>query len=229
MRVNVDQRRLHGVDLTGMATGPLSPTFALRDKILYFGLSSDAVVTAATRVSCDLGQDVMHSAGFAAASKLLDSVDSTAFDYCDIPATAPAAYAGFPAAGAQLRLMLASFDITLPPIQLPPLAQLQPHLSPLFEATWADSNGVYSRSISPFPGSGLLLASPQQLTLEIATVSTAASLLQSAGNMMRQHAPRANKPGGDIWTSAALHDLIPQAGRWALLRSLAEKQPPDSF
>jgi hypothetical protein len=72
---------------------------------------------------------------------------------------------------------MAGFDIAMPTIELPAIAQLQPHLSPLFSASWADGNGVYSRSVSPFPGSGFMLGSPQQLSVGISSTRTLLYLL----------------------------------------------------
>jgi len=57
----------------------------------------------------------------------------------------------------QLYLGLADmFGIETPPMVLPPLNKIRPHLSPAMSATWSDAYGWYAISVEPFPGSTLL-------------------------------------------------------------------------
>ena len=66
---------------------------------------------------------------------------------------------------------MSMFGIEIPKIELPPLDQLKMHLSPALSVKWADADGVYSKSISPFPLSTQLLGDPQQTMVSATTVS----------------------------------------------------------
>ena len=49
------------------------------------------------------------------------------------------------------------------PIAIAPLHEITPHLGPVAEMSWMDDKGLHSRSISPFPGAGML--SPDLFTM----------------------------------------------------------------
>ena len=169
--VNAEQKTVKGIDLTSAVTKFASPTFAVKDKILYLGLSPDSVVNSATLPGAARAKDLLHTPNFVAAVKRLGVPNFASFDYCDIPDTAPAAYNSFGEAGRQMRQVMAMLGVDVPKVELPPLDQLKTHLSPALAVSWADANGVYSKSISPFPGSTFLLGDPQQSMVAMTTVS----------------------------------------------------------
>jgi prepilin-type processing-associated H-X9-DG protein len=48
------------------------------------------------------------------------------------------------------------FGAKTPPLVLPTLNKLMPHLAPIAGASWVDKTGWHSKSVSPFPGSQVL-------------------------------------------------------------------------
>jgi hypothetical protein len=170
--VNVDQKRFKGIALTSAVTKYVSPTEAMKDKILYLGLSADSVVAAANAAA---DGNLLHSEHFLAAQKKLGLTQFASFDYCDLPSTAPAACKNFGPAGEQMSQMLKMFNVEMPRVELPSVEQLPAHLSAALSVSWADADGVYSKSISPFPGSVQVLGDPQQMMVSATTVSTLAA------------------------------------------------------
>jgi hypothetical protein len=185
----IDQKNVKGLDLTSAVTKLMSPTVTVKDKVLYWGLSSDSVVTAANAAATASPNDLLHNPDFLAIEKKLGVTQLAGFDYCDLPRTAPAAYANFGAAGDQVRQLLSTMNIDFPKIELPPLESL--HLSPAMSVTWSDADGIYSKSISPFPGSEEVLGDPQQAMVSASTVSgLAAAVVLPALNKARASAAR---------------------------------------
>jgi hypothetical protein len=169
--VTAEQKTVKGIDLTTAVTQYASPTFATSAGVLYLGLAPDSVVSAANAPAVKPGVDLTHSASFVAAVQRLGVQHFAAFDYCDLPRTAPQAYEYFGPFGVQVRQLMRQFNIQMPTIKLPPIEQLKAHLSPALSVSWADADGVYSRSISPFPLSTHLLGSGQQAMVSAGTAS----------------------------------------------------------
>jgi hypothetical protein len=188
--VSIDQKRVKGIDLTSAVMQVVSPTEAVKDKILYFGLATDSVVAAARAPATIPPNDLMHSPDFLLAEKNLGVSKFASFDYCDLPKTAPAAYGNFGKVADQLKPMLDAAKIDLPKVQLPPIDQLAAHLSPALSVSWADEQGVYSKSISPFPGSCDLLGDQQQSMTMVSTFAGAVAIAMPALGHARTQAAR---------------------------------------
>ncbi len=185
---NAVQAKVKGLDVTSAVTSFASPSFVVNDGILYFGLSPDSVVASATVPTSPPGSDLLHSDGFVAAKKRLGVRKFAAFDYCDLPVTAPRAYDNFGAAGAQIRKLMDLAGVEIPRIELPPIDQIRAHLSPALSVNWADADGIYSKSVSPFPGSTHLLGDPQQTMVSATTISAITTLIAPLIEKSRQKA-----------------------------------------
>jgi len=146
------------------------------------------VVTAATRTPTPPQQDLLHSPDFLAAVKRLGTPNCLSFDYCNIPDTAPGAYDSFPSEEKQIHDAMKSLGLDLPAIELPAIDQLRPNLSTAFSASWSDEKGTYARSVSPFPGSMLLLGDPQQMKVVVTGLSELMSVAIPAIKQERDRA-----------------------------------------
>ncbi len=188
--VTADQSTVKGVDVTSATTKWVAPTFAVKGKVLYFGMAAEPVVIAANSPATVDGKDVLHSDGFTAALKRLGSPSYVSFDYADIPQSTPAALDSLNASSQQVHDILGSFGIEYPQIELPKAADLKGHLSPALSICWADATGVYSRSTSPFPGSDLLLGDPRESLVGVGSVSLVAGVALPAVAKAREAARR---------------------------------------
>jgi hypothetical protein len=188
--VTADQKTVKGIDLTSAVTKWVSPTFAVKGKVLYLGLGVDPVVTAATLLDIKPGKDVLHSAAFTAAAALLGSPAYASFDYADLPQSTPAALDSLNASSKQVHQILGSLGVDYPELNIPKAADLKGHLSPALSVNWADASGIYSKSISPFPGSAMLLGDPQKSLVGIGAVSAVTSIAVPALAKAREAARR---------------------------------------
>lgn len=99
------------------------------------------------------------------------------FDYCDLPRTAPEAVKNFGGAGDQIKKVLGMMGIEMPIVNLPAFEQIKPLLSPALSVSWVDADGVYSKSISPFPLSSCLLGDPQQSMTALGAVTATTAIV----------------------------------------------------
>jgi prepilin-type processing-associated H-X9-DG protein len=189
--VTIDQKTIQGVNVTTatVAAFGLMPSMAVNNGILYLGISPMDVAQAATAADVT-DADITHRPGFADAAKRLNAPAVTAFRYVNLPQVAPATYARLAAGLATLRQMSQNLRIQLPPIVFPPLDQIQANLSPALSVKWADANGIYGKSITPFPGASTLLgSSPDELTT-VGAAALGTSILLPALNRSRETANR---------------------------------------
>jgi prepilin-type processing-associated H-X9-DG protein len=186
--VTVDQKSIQGITVTTATAAGFAPSMAINNGILYFGISPFAVAQAASAPDAtDI--NITHRPGFADAAKRLNAPTITGFNYVNLPKTAPAVYAVMAVGLNALHQLGESNGIHVPPLSLPPLDLLQANLSPALRATWADADGIYNKSISPFPAATVLGNSPDQLT-SVGTVALATSILLPSLNRARETANR---------------------------------------
>ena len=69
----------------------------------------------------------------------------------------------------------ATQGIEIPPILIPPLDKLQPHMTPAMSVTWTDETGWHQKSVTPFPGASIL-GSQQSLLLGQSALMTSVLL-----------------------------------------------------
>ena len=97
--VNAVQASVKQVDVTSAVTKFVSPSVAVKDGVLYLGLTPESVVTSATVSANPPTTDLLHSDSFLAAVKRLGVPNFASFEYCDLPNTASRAYDNFGPAG----------------------------------------------------------------------------------------------------------------------------------
>jgi prepilin-type processing-associated H-X9-DG protein len=185
------QQKIDRVDLTSANSPQLerfvgTPTFALQDRILYFAASPEASVAAVTLPAVPEQNDFLHNATFAEALYRLHVPSPASIDYTNLPLTAPRAYERLKGEQSALAAIAKMAGLELPELQLPPIEKL--NLSPAISVSWADNNGVYTKSLSPFPGSAALLGDPQESVISVAAVATVAAVVVPAIAKAREQA-----------------------------------------
>ncbi len=214
--VDIDQKTVRGVDITSAVTKVAAPTFAVKNKVLYVGLSPDAVVAAANIPDVSAGRDILHSDVFKSAMNGLAPGDGGSFFYSDVSSTAADAYEKFPEEQKQLQKTLKQFDIDLPAIEFPSLGEIKPHLSPIVSVTWADAEGIHSRSVTPFPGCALLMGDSQEMLAATTTASAIGSIARPAIMAERERVRRTQCASNERQLGVAMmlyskdnHDQLP--------------------
>jgi type II secretory pathway pseudopilin PulG len=173
--VTAVQSTVNHIDVTSAVTTVASPSVAVKGDVLYFGLTPESVVAAATNPDVPPPANLLRTDHFLSAVKQLNAADLASFNYSDLPLTAPKAYDNFAKLQQQLGTILSPFKLDLPQITLPPLDQLR--LSPALSACWADADAIHWKSISPFPLSTALLSDPQQAMVSTGVVAAGAAIL----------------------------------------------------
>ena len=130
-----------------------SPAWAIRDDVLYVGISKAAVQHAMDNAAT--AGSITENPTFAALKKELGADQISGFDYLDLPKVAPEEYP-------MLQHLLTELKV---PYTLPPLEAIAPNLSPYLKVAWTDAAGYHAKSIGPFPFSGVVL-SPYQVNMQ---------------------------------------------------------------
>jgi prepilin-type processing-associated H-X9-DG protein len=186
--VTASQQQIDGVTVTTVTTPQASPSWAIKDGILIFGTSAENVAKAANTAVGD--QNVTQNPKFTTIRDQLGLSADSAFDfsYSDLPTTLPPIYSAMGPAYGMIRGLVSNAGVTLPDLKLPPVDMIKPLLSPAMKATWADANGIYSKSLSPFPAA-LAMGNPQTLT-SVGGVALATSIMLPSLNRAREQANR---------------------------------------
>lgn len=141
-----------------LAVPLVTPSWAVQDGNLYVALYPQAVVAAAAQVS-GKGKSILENPKFVAMQKRLGGSAAGSMQFLDLPSTAADNYGSWVALS-RLSGFGDLFGVQSPPMLLPPVNRLMPHLSPAGQVTWTDAQGAHLHSLSPFPGSELLGGDP---------------------------------------------------------------------
>ncbi len=129
----------------------LNPSWAVTNGRLYFGMMPQGIAAAANQTT--QARSILDSDNFQAIVKTFSQQNIIAMQYLDLPKIAPEGYALLN----QIISMVNTLGkVNVPPTILPPLYQVLPHLNASSSVSWADGNGFYMDSRSPFAGSSLL-------------------------------------------------------------------------
>jgi prepilin-type processing-associated H-X9-DG protein len=188
----IGQQEANGVQVTTVSAGQLSPSFTVKDGILYVGANAQMVIAAATADANDgAAVDFLHRDSFVAARQRLGAPPTIGdFEFYDLPKTAPLAYNMVGVMLGAARSAAAINKLDLPDITLPTLAQVTPMLSPALSASWADDRGIYSKSVSPFPGSTFVAGDPPRALISVGGAAMVVSIMLPAFNRARETANR---------------------------------------
>ncbi len=167
----------------------VGPSWAVADGRLYLGLFPQTVVSAIDLGGAK-GGSILDNPEFQAIKKRLGVTAASSIDFFDLPKTAPEGYTTIIAIS-RYAAMADLFGIKSPPMLIPPLHKLLPHLAPAGSATWIDAEGLHYKSICPFPGSELLGGQANFLTgAPMATSAVMVSIMLPALNSARERANR---------------------------------------
>jgi prepilin-type processing-associated H-X9-DG protein len=188
IHIQFRQADLHGVKLHYLATPALSPSWAIANGRLYISLYPE--ITAAAVGASDGKNSILDNVSFSAMRTRLAPAPGqtlTAINYIDLAQFAPHTYASW--------VMLTRFagfadlfGIQSPLQIMPPLSTIMNELTPAASVSWTDNAGLHSRSISPFPGSQLLMIDPTSMYQQSAPML--ASMLLPSLNRARTMANR---------------------------------------
>ncbi|HSV14776.1 MAG TPA: H-X9-DG-CTERM domain-containing protein [Tepidisphaeraceae bacterium] len=180
--VTASQSQSGDLTVTTATVKEFAPSFAIRNGIVYFGMSPDAVTAAATMADVTGSTVATQRDVFTAARQRLGvSGDLTGnFSFANLPETAAGAYKSLGQESKLVHDLAVSSNIPWPEIDLPTFEELKPHLSPAVSLRWADDAGIYTKSISPFPLSGALLGDSQSAVMSSGAVAAIASVVAPA-------------------------------------------------
>ena len=153
--IAIRKTRAAGMTISYLATPFLSPAWGVKDGNLYVGLYPQVVAAAAAHVSSG-APNLLTNPDFQAMRRRLGDVPANTVSFMDLPQTASA---GYQTTLAMSRLYLGMADllgVPSPPLLVPPLSELLPHISPGGSIAWTDDQGYHVHTISSFPGCELL-------------------------------------------------------------------------
>lgn len=152
--VQMKQTKVGGLNIHYLGAPAVAPAWAVKDGYLYMGLYPQVVASAAGHVS-GKGASILESDDFKAFRGGLGVSAPNSLLYMDMPKTVGDGY--------QMMLYLTRwagladmFGVTSPPMILPPLDKIVPHVFPCGGASWTDDAGWHSKSVTPFPMSTML-------------------------------------------------------------------------
>jgi type II secretory pathway pseudopilin PulG len=187
MKVSFKQAKVGDVTVQYLATPFVTPSWTIQNGNLYLGLYPQLVAGAAGHVSRE-GKSILDNEGFVALRKRLGDQPATAYQFYDLPRSAPTNY--------QFWLVLSSLgkfgDLTgvdTPAMPLPPMATLAEHLSVAGSVTWVDAAGWHFRGVTPFPG-GTVVASETAGAMDVQTIGILAGVLLPSLQRAREQATR---------------------------------------
>ncbi len=130
----------------------VSPAWSIQNGNLYAGLYPQVVEAAADHVTAK-GKSILDNAAYLAMVKKLGAPSVTSVTFLDLPKTAAESY---PMLLLVSRASLGFADLMggqSPPLVIPPLRKILPHLTQAGSVAWLDDAGWHLRSTEPFPGS----------------------------------------------------------------------------
>jgi prepilin-type processing-associated H-X9-DG protein len=150
MSLPVYKREVNGQELHCFALPLISPTWTIREGVLYIGFYPQSVIAATDFAASGKPSFASHPQVAAMEGKLPAGIT-----FYDLPRTAPGSY-GFVLALSRYPGFADLFGIPTPIVAVPPLPTLMQHLAPSMTTSYADAGGWHMRSVSPFPGAELL-------------------------------------------------------------------------
>jgi len=158
LQIRFQTVKLDGVTVHYLAVPLISPSWVVKDGMLYVS-PYPQVAAAAARRGASADTSILKNESFVALRQRLGHNEATGITFDDLPRTAPQAYGGW--------LMISRlagfgdlFGIKSPPILMPELGKLMAHLSPAGSVKWVDADGIHMQAIEPFPASTVVASDP---------------------------------------------------------------------
>lgn len=147
------ERSVAGTKVRTISLPMISPSWAVRDGVLYIGLYPQ-VVAAAAEFTGSGKPSIAESPVLAQAARAAGTAPQS-ISYTDLPRAADTGY-GFALLWSRYLGLLDLMGLETPTMPMPTLAVLKPHLLPAMAVTWSDADGWHMRSSEPFPGAQVL-------------------------------------------------------------------------
>jgi hypothetical protein len=172
--VSIEQTKIGGTTVHYLAVPAVAPCWAVKNGKFYFALFPQ-ILAAAMEQDGSAGKSVLQNPAFVAARARVGVKEPISISFMDLPKLAPRGYQMLLIGQRSLLGFADMFGLETPPMVLPPLNEIMPHLSPAVGATWIDDNGWHYRGVTPFPGAQLL-GGEQALAVTAAPVLAAVAL-----------------------------------------------------
>jgi len=186
--IAIERTPLAGTTLHHLAVPLVSPSWAIKDGNLYLGLYPQ-VVEAAIEQGSGRNKSILDNEDFIAVRKRLGGQGASGIGFANLPKTAPEGYQQLLMIS---RLYLGGADLfgaQTPPLAIPPLRKIMPHLTPSGDIAWTDASGWHYKGVSPFPGSDILTPGGGSQVI-IAEQALLVSILLPSLNRARETANR---------------------------------------
>ncbi len=163
-----------------LAIPAIAPSWAIADGKLYLGMQPQVVAGALAAAKRD-GASITDNAEFTKLRKALSGGQATsAVSYMDLQQKVDDTYSFNLIFSRYLTGFGDLFGVDAPPLLMPPLPELRPHLGPAMSVAWQDENGFYFRGRSPFPLSTAMATEQGWAVAELALLGTLLPALQQA-------------------------------------------------
>ncbi len=181
------QKTINGVNVHYFAIPIITPAWAIKDGQWIVGLYPQVVVGAAESLGSK-DRSILDNPAYVDLIKRLGNVQATSMQFSDLPKLAPSSYSSWLLI-TRYAGMGDLFGIDSPLMILPPMQRLQEHLSAAGSVSWTTDEGIFMRSISPFPGSETISADPLS-SMGVMQPALMASILLPSLNKARETANR---------------------------------------
>jgi hypothetical protein len=162
--ISLRQIEAEGMTIHHLALPAVAPGWGVRDGNLYVALYPQVVESAG--VAAQAEGSILDNEKYQQVMQRLQRQRGSAIGYVDLPATAGDGYQSL-LLMSQLYLGMADlFGVETPPMVIPPLHRLLPHLSPMGGVTWVDDEGMHMHQVSPFPGAEMVATQQNMLVAQ---------------------------------------------------------------
>ena len=144
-----------GATLHYLSVPLIAPTWAVKDGVLYLGLYPQTVAAAIDHAAAG-GPSILENQAFVAMRERLGGKDPAFLSFIDEPQLIGENYQYALILSQTYLGMIDLLGVDCPPLLLPPIQKILPHMAPAGAAAWADAAGWHLRDIEPFPSSRLI-------------------------------------------------------------------------
>jgi prepilin-type processing-associated H-X9-DG protein len=167
-----------------IATPMFSPSWAVKDDMLFIGLEPQSLAGAMEKISD--GKSIFDNPDYQEVQKrLAGPAKFDSFMFADLPQTIPQGYQGWVGASRTLLGLGDMFGLHSPPLLVPPLQKIMAETEASGSISWSDDAGLHMKSISSYPGSDLLGAGQAMSASSIGEMSVMASVILPSLNRAR--------------------------------------------